>query len=219
MAEIATTPEQVLEQLNWRYAVKKFDPTKKIPESTWKALEQSLVLSPSSFGLQPWKFFVVNNKEKREQLLAHSWGQKQVIDASHLVVLAIKKGVGEADVDRYVQRMSEVQNVAIANLDKFAGMIKGFISKPPYHFEIDDWSTRQTYIALGFFMTAAAMLGVDTCPMEGFIPSKYDEVLGLSEQGYSAVVVCPLGYRAADDKNATKPKVRFLTEEVVEYID
>ena len=219
MAEIATTPEQILEQLKWRYAVKKFDPTKKIPESTWKALEQSLVLSPSSFGLQPWKFFVVNNKEKREQLLAHSWGQKQVIDASHLVVLAIKKGVGEADVDRYVQRMSEVQNVAIANLDKFAGMIKGFISKPPYHFEIDDWSTRQTYIALGFFMTAAAMLGVDTCPMEGFIPSKYDEVLGLSEQGYSAVVVCPLGYRAADDKSATKPKVRFPTEEMVEYID
>jgi len=219
MAEITTTPEQVLEQLNWRYAVKKFDSTKKIPESTWKVLEQSLVLSPSSFGLQPWKFFVVNNKEKREQLLPHSWGQRQVIDASHVVVLAIKKDVGDADVDRYVKRMAEVQNVAIANLDKFAGMVKGFISKPPYHFEVDDWSTRQTYIALGFFMTAAAMLGIDTCPMEGFMPSKYDEVLGLPERGYSAVVVCPLGYRAADDKNATMPKVRFPTEEVVEYID
>ncbi len=219
MIEMATTPEQVLEQLNWRYAVKKFDPTKKIPESVWKVLEQSLVLSPSSFGLQPWKFFVVNNKEKREQLLPHSWGQKQVIDASHLVVLAIKKDLNEADVDRYIQRMSEVQNVPVENLAKFAGMVKGFISKPPYHFEVDDWSTRQTYIALGFFMTAAAMLGVDTCPMEGFIPSKYDEVLGLSEQGYSSVVVCPLGYRAADDKYATSPKVRFPTEEMVEYID
>ncbi len=219
MAEIATTPEKVLEQLNWRYAVKKFDPTKKIPESIWKVLEQSLVLSPSSFGLQPWKFFVVNNKEKREELLPHSWGQKQVVEASHLVVLAIKKDLNEADVDRYVQRMSEVQNVPIENLAKFAGMVKGFITKPPYPFEVNDWSTRQTYIALGFFMTSAAMLGIDTCPMEGFIPSKYDEVLGLSEKGYSAVVVCPLGYRAEDDKYATNPKVRFPTKDMVEYID
>ena len=87
------TPEQVLEQLNWRYATKKFDPTKKIPDSIWKALEQSLVLSSSSFGLQPWKFFVVRNPEVRSQLLEHSWGQKQVVEASHLVVLAIKKDV------------------------------------------------------------------------------------------------------------------------------
>ena len=151
MAEIATTPETVLEQLNWRYAVKKFDPTKKIPESIWKVLEQSLVLSPSSFGLQPWKFFVVNNPEIRAQLLPHSWGQKQVVDASHVIVLAIKKDINEADVDRYVQRMSEVENVAIANLEKFAGVVKGFLTKPPYPLDMDEWSTRQTYIALGFF--------------------------------------------------------------------
>lgn len=213
------TPEKVLEQLHWRYAVKKFDSTKKIPDSVWKVLEQSLVLSPSSFGLQPWKFFVVQNPEIREKLLPHSWGQQQVVDASHLIVLGIKKDINDGDVDRYIQRMAEVQQVPIENLEKFGGMVKGFINNPPYPFEKNDWSTRQTYIALGFLMTCAAMLDIDTCPMEGFIPSKYDEILGLPEQGYSAVVVCPIGYRAEDDKAATRPKVRFPTEEIMKYID
>ncbi len=213
------TPEQVLEQLNWRYATKKFDPSKKIPEAVWKVLEQSLVLAPSSFGLQPWKFIVVRNPQIREQLLEHSWGQKQVVEASHLVVFAIKKDLNESDVDRYVQRMSEVQQVPVENLQKFANVIKGFMKQPPYPLDINDWSTRQTYIALGQYMTCAAMLGIDTCPMEGFVPDKYDEVLGLPAQGYKAVVVCPTGYRAADDKYATNPKVRYPTEYVVDYID
>ncbi len=213
------TPEQVLEQLNWRYATKKFDPSKKIPEAVWKVLEQSLVLAPSSFGLQPWKFIVVRNPQIREQLLEHSWGQKQVVEASHLVVFVIKKDLNESDVDRYVQRMSEVQQVPVENLQKFANVIKGFMKQPPYPLDINDWSTRQTYIALGQYMTCAAMLGIDTCPMEGFVPDKYDEVLGLPAQGYKALVVCPTGYRAADDKYATNPKVRYPTEYVVDYID
>ncbi|MEO0968694.1 MAG: NAD(P)H-dependent oxidoreductase [Cyanobacteria bacterium J06639_18] len=212
-------PEQVLEQLNWRYATKKFDPNKKIPEAVWKVLEQSLVLAPSSFGLQPWKFIVVRNPQIREQLVEHSWGQKQVVEASHLVVLAIKKDLNESDVDRYVQRMSEVQQVPLENLQKFANVIKGFMKQPPYPLDINAWSTRQTYIALGQYMTCAAMLGIDTCPMEGFIPDKYDEVLGLPAQGYKTVVVCPAGYRADDDKYATNPKVRYPTEDVVNYID
>ena len=219
MTTTTMAPDKVLEQLYWRYAVKKFDPEQKITDSVWKVLEQSLVLAPSSFGLQPWKFFVVSNSEIREQLLPHSWGQRQVVDASHLIVLAIKKDMDDGDVDRYVKRMAEVEQVPIKNLEKFGGMVKGFINKPPYPFEKNDWSTRQTYIALGFLMTCAAMLEIDTCPMEGFVPSKYNEILGLSEQGYSAVVVCPVGYRAEDDKYAEKPKVRFPTEEVVQYID
>ena len=212
-------PEQVLEQLNWRYATKKFDPNKKIPEAVWKVLEQSLVLAPSSFGLQPWKFIVVRNPQIREQLVEHSWGQKQVVEASHLVVLAIKKDLNESDVDRYVQRMSEVQQVPLENLQKFANVVKGFMKQPPYPLDINAWSTRQTYIALGQYMTCAAMLGIDTCPMEGFVPDKYDEVLGLPAQGYKTVVVCPAGYRADDDKYATNPKVRYPTEDVVNYID
>ena len=213
------TPENVLEQLKWRYAVKKFEGTKKIPDSVWQVLEQSLVLSPSSFGLQPWKFFVVQNPETREQLLPHSWGQKQVVDASHLIVLAIKKGVNDADVDRHLQRMSEVQQVPLENLAKFGEVVKGFLNNPPFPFEVNDWSTRQVYIALGFLMTCAAMLDIDTCPMEGIVPSEYDRVLGLPEKGYSTAVVCTLGYRAEDDYTADRAKVRFPTAEIVAYLD
>ena len=219
MINTLLTPEQVIEQLNWRYATKQFDPTKKIPESVWKTLEQSLVLSPSSFGLQPWKFFVVRSPEIRDRLLEHSWGQKQVVEASHLVVLAIKKDTDEADVDRYVARMSEVRSIPIENLQGYADMVKGYLQNPPYPLNVNEWAARQTYIALGFYLTCAAMLGIDTCPMEGFIRAKYDEVLGLNKQGYSAVVICPAGYRANDDKYATMPKVRYATEDVVDYID
>ncbi|MDJ0618200.1 MAG: NAD(P)H-dependent oxidoreductase [Calothrix sp. MO_192.B10] len=219
MIATTMTPESVLQQLHWRYATKKFDPSKKIPEEIWKVLEQSLVLAPSSFGLQPWKFIVVRNPQIRNQLLEHSRGQTQVVDASHLVVLAIKKDLNTSDVDRYLQRMSEVQGVPVENLQKFADVVKGFIKQIPDPLDINHWSTRQTYVALGQYMTCAAMLGIDTCPMEGFIPAKYDEILGLPAQGYKAVVVCPAGYRAADDKQATRPKVRYPTEDVVDYID
>jgi nitroreductase len=219
MSSQISTPESVLQQLHWRYATKKFDSTKKIPDDIWNALEQSMVLAPSSFGLQPWKFIVVRNPEIRQQLLAHSWGQTQVVDASHMVVFTIKQGINADDVDRYVERMAEVQQVPVDNLQKFGGVVKGFINKPPYPLDIDEWSIRQLYIALGQFMTSAAMLGVDTCPMEGLMPSKYDEVLGLAAQGYKTAVACPAGYRAADDHSAERPKIRFKTEDVVQYID
>jgi nitroreductase len=212
------TPQSTIEQLKWRYATKQFDPTKQISPETWQALEQSLVLSPSSFGVQPWKFFVVRNPELRQQLVAHSWGQKQVSDASHLVVFAIKKHVDKAYIDRYIARMAEVQQVSVEALQGFEKVVKDFLDRMSPA-EIDTWATRQTYIALGEFMTAAAMLGVDTCPLEGFIPAKYDEVLGLTAQGYASVVLCAAGYRAADDKSAARPKVRFATEEMVQYVD
>ncbi|MEL6554024.1 MAG: NAD(P)H-dependent oxidoreductase [Cyanobacteria bacterium J06621_11] len=213
------TSEQVIETLNWRYATKKFDPEKKISEADWKALEQSLVLSPSSFGLQPWKFLVIRNPDLRQQLVEHSWNQSQVTDASHLVVLAIKKGIDNDDVDRYIARMSDVQGTPKENLEGLENAIKGFLKEPPFPFEVDQWSIRQTYIALSFFMYSAAVMGIDTCPMEGFVPAKYDEILGLPAQGYTAVVVCTAGYRAEDDKSASRPKVRYETEAVVEYID
>ncbi|MEM7772538.1 MAG: NAD(P)H-dependent oxidoreductase [Cyanobacteria bacterium P01_E01_bin.6] len=219
MSNTPFTPSDVLNQLQWRYATKKFDPAKKIPDDVWAALEQSLVLAPSSFGLQPWKFFVVRNSDIRQTLVAHSWGQTQVVDASHLVVLAIKKDITDADVDRYMARMSEVQGTPVENLQGFANVVKGFLQKPPYPLNMDEWATRQVYIALAQFMTCAAMLEIDTCPMEGFVPSKYDEVLGLPEQGYASVVVCPAGYRAEDDKSATRPKVRYPKEVVLDYVD
>ncbi|MEA5598731.1 NAD(P)H-dependent oxidoreductase [Rivularia sp. UHCC 0363] len=217
----ATTfsPQEVLKQLQWRYATKEFDSGKKIPEDVWKVLEQSLVLAPSSFGVQPWKFFVIRNPEIRHQLVEHSWGQKQVEEASHLVVLTIKEDVNSEDVDIYLQRMSEVRNTPVEKLQGLGDMVKGFLQQPPNTFDKDTWSAKQVYIALGFFMTCAAMLEIDTCPMEGFDPAKYDEVLGLKDKGYHTVVVCPAGYRVPSDKYANMAKVRFETEDVLEYVD
>ena len=212
------SPDTVLDQLQWRYATKKFDPTRKIPDAVWKVLEQSLVLTPSSFGLQPWKFFVLTDSPLRQQLLEHSWGQTQVVEASHLVVLAIKKDFGLAEVERYIQYMAQVRNTPIEKLEGFGKMVKGFIGRSPDQFNVDDWSTRQVYIAIGQFMTTAAILGIDACPMEGFVPDKYDQVLGLTAKGYQSVLLCPAGYRAEEDKYSQFTKVRYPTEEVVEYI-
>ena len=211
------SPADALTALNWRYAVKKFDPAKKIPADTWAALEQSLLLSPSSYGLQPWKFFVVENPAIREQLLPHSWGQKQIVDADKLVVFAVKKDVTPADADRLIARTSQVRGVPAEALATYRGMMAGSLSRTPAP-EIDTWMSRQVFIALGVFLTTAAVLGVDACPMEGFVPEKYDEVLGLGAKGYASRVVATAGYRAADDAYGTAKKVRYELSEVVETI-
>ncbi|HLX61401.1 MAG TPA: NAD(P)H-dependent oxidoreductase [Planctomycetota bacterium] len=208
--------ETVIRQLHWRYATKKFDPTKRISDADWKTLEEALVLTPSSFGAQPWKFFVVDNPALKEKLVAASWGQRQVQDASHTTVFAIKRNMDVPFIERYIQRTAEVRGVAPGSLDKFKQVLVNFASKPG--FDIDGWATNQVYIALGNFMTTAAMLGIDTCPMEGLVPAKYDEILGLDKLGYATIVACPAGYRAADDKYAVTPKVRFRHEDVVAHI-
>ncbi|MEO0374377.1 MAG: nitroreductase family protein, partial [Cyanobacteria bacterium P01_A01_bin.17] len=121
--------EQLLAHLQWRYAVKKFDPTRKIASADWHVLEQSLILSPSSFGLQPWKFFVIDTPEIRKQLVEHSWGQAQVVDASHLVVLALKTGVDEAYVDQFIARTAEVRQTSVEDLAPYAKVIKDFLNR------------------------------------------------------------------------------------------
>ncbi|APB33846.1 nitroreductase [Gloeomargarita lithophora Alchichica-D10] len=219
MALDYVSTDLVKQQLNWRYATKKFDPTRKISPEIWAILEESLRLAPSSFGLQPWQFIVVNNPAIRNQLVEHSWGQKQVVNASHLLVLALQKHISPQDVDRYLARTAAVQGTPIENLQGFGNVIKGFLTQPPYPLNLEEWAARQVYIALGQLMTVAAFLGIDTCPMEGFIPAKYDEILGLHETPYRSVVVCPVGYRSEDDKNAQRPKVRYAKSDVFRYVD
>lgn len=209
--------DQLLHQLRWRYATKKFDPTKKIPDDTWQTLEEALVLTPSSFGLQPWKFIVVTDPDIRKTLQEHAWGQSQVTEASHLVVFARKLEVGAADVDRYINYMAAVREMPVESLDGFSNMIKGYLQSPPYPMQIEAWTARQVYIAVGQLLMSAALLGVDACPMEGFVPAKVDETLGLAQQGYSAVVLCAVGYRAEDDKFATLKKVRYPKSELIEH--
>lgn len=211
------SPEQVVAHLQWRYAVKKFDSTRKITPSVWSALEQSLILAPSSFGVQPWRFFVIDTPDLRQQLVEFSWGQTQVVDASHLVVLAIKTQIDAAYVDHHIARTAQVRGISTEDLAPFAKVIKDFLNRLSAD-DLNAWAKLQVYIALGQLMTSAAHLGIDTCPMEGFTPAGYDQVLGLTDKGYSAAVVCPVGYRDASDPYAQYPKVRFTHEEMIEVL-
>lgn len=215
--EPAASPEQMLDALNWRYAVKQFDPARTIPEATWKALEASLVLSPSSFGLQPWHFVVITSPAIKAKLQPISWNQSQVRDASHVVVFAAKLDVTVADVDRFMARTIEVRRQTAETLAGYRKMMAGFVQNPPPGFEKFNWAARQAYIAMGFFMTAAAALGVDTCPMEGIDHAAYDELLGVRSigDGYATLAAVAAGYRSGDDKYAQAAKVRYTPEELI----
>lgn len=210
--------KDLLGALNWRYATKQFDPAKKIDADTWTALEDALVLAPSSFGLQPWKFLVITDQAIKDSLVPLSWGQRQLADASHVVVLAVKYPVTADDVHAHIVRTAEVQGTTPETLKGFEDVVAGFVANPPFGLEVRSWATRQVYIALGQFMTAAALLGVDTCPMEGIDPAAYDKALGLEGSGYFTAVACPAGYRAADDKSAGRAKVRFPKSQVISYL-
>lgn len=215
---MSTIPgESLLQQLNWRYATKKFDPAKKISAADWATIEKALVLTPSSYGLQPWKFIVVTDPALKAKLRPASWNQSQVEDCSHLVVFAAKVDITEADVDRFVARIAEVRGVSTESLAGYKGYMVGDLVKGPRHAVIQEWAARQTYIAMGNLLTSAALLGVDACPFEGIEPAKYDEILGLQGTGYTTISACPLGYRADDDKYAATPKVRFEAKDVVEH--
>lgn len=210
--------KDLIEQLQWRYAVKKFDSSKKIPDSDWKTLEQSLVLTPSSYGLQPWNFLVVQNPELRKELRTHSWNQSQVEEASHFVVFTIMDEVDEAHVDRFIERIAYLRKAPVEDFSGLKKMLMNNVVSGPSAQQKREWAARQAYIALGNFMTAAALLGIDTCPMEGLDPLKYDKTLKLAGTGYSTVVACAAGYRSAEDKYASIPKVRFLPADVLKYI-
>ncbi|TSA32334.1 MAG: NAD(P)H-dependent oxidoreductase [Verrucomicrobiaceae bacterium] len=211
-------PSTLIEFLNWRYATKQFDPARKIPPAVWEALEDSLILTPSSYGLQPWQFFVVTDPDLKAALRPHSWNQPQVTDCSHHVVFATRRDVDEAFVDKHVARIAEVRGVAPESLAFYKDMMASDILNGPRSERVQEWAARQVYIALGNFMTAAALLGVDTCPMEGLDPAKYDEILGLPSKGFHAVVACPTGYRAEGDKYADMPKVRFPKSELIQTL-
>jgi nitroreductase len=208
-------PPELEAQMRWRYACKKFDPHRAIPSEAWSALEQTLILSPSSFGLQPWKFVVVKTHEMKERLVPASYGQSQVRDCSHLVVFAARNPMTEDDVHRYLDRIVQIRGVTRESLAGFQKVMLNFLDRPPEGLSLNEWAARQAFIALGTFMTAAAAIGLDTCPLEGIVPAKYDEILDLHSMGYHTVVACAAGYRAADDRYATVPKVRFATEDVI----
>ncbi|GIW97255.1 MAG: NAD(P)H-dependent oxidoreductase [Pirellulaceae bacterium] len=213
MATIA--PEQLIEQLEWRYAVKRFDPDRRIDEATWAALERCLILTPSSYGLQPWRFIVITDPDVKAQLPALSWGQKQPQDCSHMVVLAARKTMDAEYIQRYMQSVVQTRELPPDAMQGYQRVLVSTVEKIDSHL---DWNARQVYIALGQLMVGAAMLGVDTCPMEGIDPAGYDRLLGLAETDYTTVVGCAVGYRHPDDAQANAAKVRFSADELITRI-
>jgi len=205
----------LLGALHWRYATKKFDAAKKIAVADWSTLEEALILAPSSFGLQPWKFIVITDAAVKASLVPASWGQTQPADCSHMLVLAAKKGLGAEHVESYLDRQVEVRGGTKEALTAYKNIMLGSLAGAAKAGTLDAWQAHQVYIALGQFMTSAALLGIDTCPMEGIDRAKYDELLGLTGTDYTTTVGCPAGYRAADDKYASAPKVRFKSEDVI----
>jgi len=212
------TTQELLNALRWRYATKIFDPAKKIPDDIWQTLKQALVLTPTSYGLQPYKFLVIESLAKRAELLPHSWGQKQVVDASHFIVFTVQTKVTQAHVDRLINHTSHVRQIPPDFLNSYRGMMLGDLVSGPRSKIAHEWAAHQAYIALGNLMTCAAVLGVDACPMEGFVPAEYDRVLGLNGSGYASVVCCALGYRSANDKYAGLAKVRYETSDLMSVV-
>jgi nitroreductase len=205
--------ETVLEQLNWRYAVKKFDSSKQVSDEDWQTLERTLILAPSSYGLQPYKFVVVTDEEMKEKLKAACYGQPQITDSSHLVIFMARKELGDEIVEEYIERLIEVRGTPRESLEDYINMMKGTMTVLRDNNMEISWSQRQAYIALGFLLETAAVLGIDACPMEGFEPDKVDEILGL--EGYTASVLCTLGYRSDEDWLAGLKKVRLTEEKLI----
>lgn len=204
--------------LEWRYAVKKFDSEKKISDSKWELLEESLRLTPSSYGLQPWKFFLIKNPDLRNQLLPYSFNQRQVVDASHYLVMTYKNSVDAQFIEDYINKVSTVRGVPAEKLEGFKNVMLGDLVNGARSREIKEWAARQVYIALGNLMTCAALLKIDTCPMEGIQPEKYDELLELKDLGYNTLCSIALGYRSDEDFLSKAKKVRFDKTDVISRI-
>lgn len=204
----------IIKQLQWRYATKKFDSTKKLSESKIELLKQAFNLTATSFGLQTLKLVVIENDIQRAPLLPHSYNQKQVVEASHLFVICIQDNILENDVTAYYKNIKEIRNTPSAILDPYKNNLIKMMDKKTVE-ERQQWSKNQAYIALGNLMTVCALEGIDACPMEGFNPVAYDAHLKLNAIGLKSVLLLPVGYRAHDDVFATLNKVRKPIVETV----
>ncbi len=215
---MAFTPEELAGALRWRYATKSFKAGAKIPSATWSALEDALVQSPSSYGLQPWKFLVIEDSAVRSSLKPHSWDQSQITDCSHLVVFLARRTIEAADLDRLIQATAEARGLNPEQLAPYRGMMDRDLIHGPRSAVIDRWVSNQVYIALGTFLMAAALLSVDTCPIEGFSPADYNRILKLESSPYRSCVVCAAGYRDPEDRYAALAKVRYSAGDLIESI-
>ncbi|MBP6040924.1 MAG: NAD(P)H-dependent oxidoreductase [Flavobacterium sp.] len=202
-----------LENQNWRYATKKFDATKKITDADLAFLKEAIRLSTSSYGLQPYRVFIVENPELRAKLVAASYGQAQVADASHLLVFANELNFGEAGIDQLAATICKTRDLPLEAIQGYVDYMKGNITGLPEDVR-NIWTAKQTYLALGNLLNAAAELHIDVTPMEGFIPAQVNEILGLDALGLNATLLAPIGYRHVEDATQHYKKVRKSNEEL-----
>ncbi len=207
----------ILEKLNWRYAVKKFDPVKKLEEAQLSRVLEATRLSASSYGLQPYKIIVVKDPAVREALKAASWNQPQITDASHLVIFARYNELNNEHVEKYIGRIAGTRNLEAKDLEGFENVVKGTVNGLDEN-AAANWTSKQAYLALGTLLTASAVEGIDACPMEGFDAAAYDRILGLIEKNLRTVVVAAIGFRAAEDGMQHAKKVRKPLEDFVELV-
>ncbi|EDP70529.1 nitroreductase [Flavobacteriales bacterium ALC-1] len=206
----------IIEKLQWRYATKKFDTTKRLPETKLLTLKEAFNLTALSYGLQTLKLVIIEDKTIRENLVKVAYGQRQVVDASHLLVLCIQNNIDEMDVNKHFETIKAIRDTPDAILEPFKAQMKSTIENMPVD-KKSIWASKQAYIALGNLMTVCAVEEIDSCPMEGFMPNELDKVLDLEKHGLSSVLMLPVGYRAEDDMFADFKKVRKqLSETIIE---
>ncbi|MDC3285025.1 NAD(P)H-dependent oxidoreductase [Flavobacteriaceae bacterium] len=200
--------------LEWRYAVKKFDDQKILEQQKINILKQAFNLTATSYGLQPIKLLIIKNKSIQRKLVDHSYHQQQIVQASHLLVICIDTNLKESDVEKYFERVKEIRKTPDETISSFREYLKTVITEKSSQ-DLILWAKNQAYLALGNLLTVCANEKIDSCPMEGFIPKKYDEILGLKEKNLTSVLVVPIGYRAEDDMKTHQMKVRKNIEEIV----
>ncbi|MBU2951018.1 NAD(P)H-dependent oxidoreductase [Tamlana agarivorans] len=203
-----------IKQLEWRYATKKFDVTKKLSEEKLNVVKQAFNLTATSFGLQTIKLMIIEDQNVRQSLIKASFNQKQVADASHLLVICVQNDISTADINNYYNNIKGIRHTSETILKPYREDLVNMMARKSV-VQRQQWSTNQAYIALGNLMTVCAMEGIDSCPMEGFLPQEYDRILELEKQGLKSVLLLPIGYRADDDMFSTFKKVRQPIEEAV----
>lgn len=201
--------------LNWRYATKKFDPSKELPEADLEYILEAGNLAATSYGLQPFNIIVVSDQEKKQALMAHAYNQPQVGENSALIILAARTDVDATFIAGYTARIENERGLPTGAVDGYKDMMIGHLTSLTAEARLV-WAQKQAYIALGTMLVAAAEKQVDSCPMEGFDPVKFNEILGLEALNLNATIVLPVGFRAADDETQNYKKVRRdLTDIVV----
>ncbi len=204
----------LIESLEWRYATKKFDEKRILSEEQINTLTTAFNLTATSYGLQPIKLVVIQNKDTQEKLVPHSWNQQQVAQASHVLVICIQDSINQQDIETYFDLVKKTRNTPDNILTPFKEyLIEAITTKSDS--ELNLWMKHQAYIALGNLLTVAAVEQIDSCPMEGFIPEKYDEILNLKKLNLKSALVLPVGYRAQDDYMKDLKKVRKDSSDVI----